>query len=84
MFAACLLASAPYQCASDTTDRPVEDTAPQALWILSERFETEGNQPARETTLRQLINQYPSSRYAHRAREELGITDPANASGSKP
>ncbi len=76
----CLLTSAPYQCATDSNDRPVEDTAPQALWILAERFELESNQTARETTLHQLIDQYPSSRYAQRAREELGVADPASAS----
>jgi TolA-binding protein len=84
LFAACLLSSAPYQCATDRSERPVEDTAPQALWILAERFEAEGNQAARETTLQQLLQQYPSSRYAQRAREELGIADPANRSAPKP
>lgn len=77
LFAACLLASAPYQCATDTSDRPIEDTAPQALWILAERFAAENNQPARTTTLQQIIDQYPSSRYAQRARQELGMPDPA-------
>lgn len=75
---ACLLAlAAPYQCASDKAERPIEDTAPQALWILAERFKAENNMSARETTLRQIIEQYPSSRYAQRAREELGLPDPA-------
>jgi hypothetical protein len=69
--------SAPYQCASDDERPPVEDSGPQALWILAERFKAEGNLPARETTLRQIIEAYPSSRYAQRARAELGIPDPA-------
>ncbi len=73
----CLLSLAPYQCATESADRPIEDTAPQALWILAERFEAEQNQAARATTLHQLVDQYPSSRYAQRAREELGIVDPA-------
>jgi TolA-binding protein len=74
---ACLLAlSAPYQCASDEERPPVEDTAPQALWILAERFKAESNPDARKTTLQQIIDAYPSSRYAQRAREELGIPDP--------
>ncbi len=77
LFAACLLATAPYQCATDTNDRPLEDTAPQALWILAERFESERNQSAKETTLRQIIDEYPTSRYAQRARQELGLGDPA-------
>ena len=77
LFAACLLTTAPYQCATDTNDRPLEDTAPQALWILAERFESEHNQAAKETTLRQIIDEYPTSRYAQRARQELGLGDPA-------
>lgn len=67
---------APYQCATDPNERPVEDTAPKALWLLSERFQAEGDMKARETTLRQLVEQYPSSRYAQRAREELGLASP--------
>ncbi len=70
--ASILAISAPYQCATDGTERPVEDTAPQALWVLAERFESEHNLAARETTLRQLVAAYPSSRYAERARQELG------------
>jgi hypothetical protein len=77
---ACLLAlSAPYQCASDEERPPMEDTGPQALWILAERFKSENNPQARETTLRQIIDAYPSSRFAQRAREELGIPDPATS-----
>ncbi len=50
---------APYQCATSKNERPLEDTAPKALWILSERFEKEGDGKARETTLRQIVDQYP-------------------------
>jgi TolA-binding protein len=71
--------SAPYQCASDDQRPPVEDSAPEALWILAERFKAENNLPARETTLRQIVDAYPSSRYAQRARHELGIPDPTPA-----
>jgi len=78
LFAASLMIWAPYQCASETSDRPIEDTAPQALWILAERFAEEGNVPARKSTLQQIVEQYPSSRYAQRAREELGMSDPAS------
>jgi len=64
---------APYQCATEPNERPLEDSAPKALWMLAERFQTEGQSEARETTLRQLIEQYPSSRYAERARQALGL-----------
>ncbi len=77
LFAVSLFAFAPYQCATEANDRPVEDTPPQALWALAERFGAEGNHAARETTLRQIIDEYPSSRFAQRARQELGIADPA-------
>jgi hypothetical protein len=76
VLALCVAMWAPYQCATDPNERPMEDTAPKALWLLSERFQTDGDQKARETTLRQLAEQYPSSRYAQRAREELGIAAP--------
>jgi outer membrane protein assembly factor BamD (BamD/ComL family) len=64
---------APYQCATEPNERPQEDSAPKALWMLAEKFEQEGNSSARETTLRQLIEQYPSSRYAERARANMGL-----------
>ncbi len=79
--ALCTALLAPYQCATSKNERPMEDTAPKALWVLSERFEKEGDQKARETTLHQLVEQYPSSRYAERARSELGM--PPSERGKK-
>jgi hypothetical protein len=64
---------APYQCGTEPDERPQEDSAPKALWMLAEKFEQEGNSSARETTLHQLIEQYPSSRFAERARENMGM-----------
>jgi len=64
---------APYQCATEPDERPQEDSAPKALYGLAEKFEQEGNASARDTTLHQLIEQYPASRYAERARAELGM-----------
>ena len=55
---------------------PTQDTAPKSLWLMAERFEKEGQAAAREVTLKQLIEQYPGSRYARRARAALGIADP--------
>ena len=66
--------SAPYQCGTEPNERPVEDSAPKALWMLAERFQAEGKVEARTTTLQQLIEQYPSSRYAERARVALGLS----------
>jgi hypothetical protein len=70
---------APYQCGTEPNERPREDSAPKALWMLAEKFQQEGNAGARETTLRQLAEVYPSSRYAERARHELGM--PSRKSG---
>ena len=64
---------APYQCGTEPNERPREDTAPAALWELSERFESEGNAAARESTLNQLVEKYPSSRQAEKARLALGL-----------
>ena len=66
-----VLLGAPYQCATEPNERPVEDSAPKALWMLAERFHAEGQGDANRTTLHQLIEQYPSSRYAERARQAL-------------
>lgn len=76
VLALCGVLLAPYQCGSKGTQRPVEDTAPKALWVLAERFEADNDAKARETTLRQLAEKYPSSRYAQKAREALGIPEP--------
>ena len=73
---------APYQCGTEPNERPQEDSAPKALWVLSEKFESEGNTAARDTTLNQLVEQYPSSRYAEQARLALGLPGRKNARAS--
>ena len=73
--ALCLAASglAPMQCGSDP-DYSLRDheTPDEALWGLAERFDKQGNQAARRQTLEYLVERYPNSRYAARARQELG------------
>jgi hypothetical protein len=80
---AVVLAGAPFQCASDPDpNRRMEDTAPEALWQLSERFEAQGDEQARQETLRHLVERYPSSRFARRAElvlERAGAASEANA-----
>lgn len=71
--ALCTALLAPYQCATSKNERPMEDTAPKALWLLSDRFQKEGDDNARKVTLHQIVEQYPGSRYAERARDELGL-----------
>lgn len=77
------LANAPFQCASDPDpERRLEDTPSEALWMLAERFGEEGDPAARRTTLEQLVERYPSSREAERARLELeGRGQPSGTSG---
>lgn len=81
--AALLSSAAPFQCASDPDPtRRMEDTAPEALWTLAERFQEQGDANARRVTLEELRDRYPSSRYAERARQELGgnATSPSSPS----
>lgn len=72
LVAVALSLGAPFQCASDPDpDRAMEDSAPEALWNLSERFREEGKDEARRDTLEWIVERYPSSRYARRAEQAL-------------
>jgi hypothetical protein len=84
--------TAPFQCASDPEpDHRIEDTPAEALWSLSERFRGDGNDAARRTTLEQLVDRYPNSREAERARlvlsgrevapDEVAPEEPTTAGG---
>jgi hypothetical protein len=64
---------APLQCGHAPADHPqFEDSPSEALWDLSERFHAAGDENGRHRTLQYLIERYPSSRYAERARVTLG------------
>lgn len=70
---AALIALAPIQCGQPPREHPeFEDSPAEALWDLSERFAAEGDDAARRQTLDYLIERYPSSRFAERARVTLG------------
>jgi hypothetical protein len=61
--------TAPFQCASDPDpNHRLEDTPSEALWHLARRFEAEGNAGAHQVTLEELVERYPTSREAERAR----------------
>ena len=86
-----LLSTAPYQCKSDDSARAREETPGEALWLLCGRFAAKGDDAAAKGTLDYLIERYPSSREAERAKEEreqphpcAGMAPPAAASGSPP
>jgi hypothetical protein len=75
---ALVMGSAPFQCASDPDpERRMTDSPAEALFGLSERFEAEGNEAARRTTLETIIERYPSSREAARAQDIISGGDGA-------
>ncbi len=66
---AATLALAPLQCPSPQhPEARLEEGPSDALWALANQFGQENNAAARERTLRFLIDRYPNSRYAERAR----------------
>jgi TolA-binding protein len=67
-----LLAAAPLQCPSRrTAESAREESPPEALWELAERFAAQGDPRAARATWSYLAERYPSSRYAQRARLAL-------------
>ena len=67
-----LLAGAPLQCPSRAPPELArEDSPAEALWGLAERFGRDGDLRARGATLRHLVERYPASRFAERARLAL-------------
>lgn len=75
--------AAPFQCGTEPEpELALEDSPSEALWLLSERFRAEGQPEARTITLRQLVDQYPTSREAERARLVLDGREVAPESSS--
>lgn len=81
---------APYQCASDPDPaRAREESAPEALWLYAERLAQRGDRSGRRSVLEFLVERYPSSRFAARARMELealppGHTESVGGGGAAP
>lgn len=75
------LSVAPYQCAREPDpNRRIEDDPAEVVYKLADRFKTDGKAEARASTLKYLIERFPTSRYAKMARlelEEMGQTPPA-------
>lgn len=64
---------APLQCGAPPDEHPrFEDHPAETLLQLADRFGEEGDDAARRRTLEYLIERYPSSRFAERARRSLG------------
>jgi hypothetical protein len=63
---------APLQCAHDpdpTLRR--EDTAGDALWALSQKFEAEHDSASAKETLQYLVDTYPTNRHVADAKQEI-------------
>jgi len=63
---------APLQCAHDpdpTLRR--EDTAGDALWALSQKFEAEHDTASAKETLQYLVDTYPTNRHVADAKHEI-------------
>jgi hypothetical protein len=73
------LAHAPLQCAHEVKpELRTEDDPAEELYLLAEQFRLKGEPAARRETLERLQARYPNSRFAVRAREDLGQpVDPA-------
>ena len=73
---AVLLGTAPYQCKSNDPERAREDSTGEALWQLCGRFAAAGDDAAARKTLDYLIERYPASREAKRAKDERDAAHP--------
>lgn len=75
---AAVLGLAPFQCAHDPgPDLRTEDDPAEALYGLAQRFHARGDEQARAATLAYLIERYPDSRFAARARDDLHLPEGA-------
>jgi outer membrane protein assembly factor BamD (BamD/ComL family) len=76
---------APLQCSRDPDDPEAQryETPPEALYDLASRFKERGDAAAWQKTLDYLVERYPNSRFAARARSDLtGAQDGAPHTGS--
>jgi hypothetical protein len=74
--AAALLGTAPYQCKSNDPERAREETVGEALIGLCGRFADKGDDESAKRVLDYLIERYPSSREAERAKDERNAAHP--------
>lgn len=82
MATATLFAQAPLQCSREPEPELRRyETPPEALYGLAERFKAKGDKEAYRDTLTYLVERYPSSRFAERAKQDLAM-DPAPAAST--
>jgi hypothetical protein len=80
-----LLSQAPLQCSHEPEgDLRKYETPPEALYDLATRFKSKHDDAAWRDTLVFLVERYPSSRFAERAKAELGPEAPAPGASSAP
>ena len=66
------LASAPFQCTSKPDpNQAIEETPADALYSLAQEFKKAGDNAGWRRTLTYLVRNYPSSRYAVAAKQDL-------------
>jgi TolA-binding protein len=66
------LSFAPVQCTRDPDPNlRTEDSAGDALWLLSQDFHKKNDEPAARATLKFLVERYPSNRHVAEAKAEL-------------
>ena len=75
---------APYQCGKGADRAAREETPGEALYALAQKMKTEGDDRGYRTTLRYIVDRYPSSRYAATARIDLGPDAPSEAPDGAP
>ena len=66
------LSIAPMQCArTPDPNLRAEDSAGDALWALAQDFHKKNDEPAARSTLKFLVERYPSNRHVAEAKAEL-------------
>jgi hypothetical protein len=71
LFLAGALAYAPYQCGKSPEPSLREETPGEALYGLALKMKADGDEQGYRTTLRYIVERYPSSRQAAAARIDL-------------
>jgi hypothetical protein len=82
MLCLCALGQAPMQCGGGDPEGPLrtEESPAEALYGLAQKFKAQGDQGAYRKTLHYLVDRYPNSRFAERARQDLAGQDAGDGS----
>lgn len=79
------LAQAPLQCSREPAPELRRyETPPEALYDLATRFKAKHDDAAWRDTLAYLVERYPNSRFAERAKGELGAEPAAPGASGAP